>query len=132
MGRAERHPLRLNSSLPLQSPNYLIPDTRWHARIIHRDKDGRTFLVAADGQRFGPKPLLGAFRLRLADGVTGEADGVIGRDVDARGAYLERAVSRARNSGREDQSEKEDKLERSTEHIAIVGEPISLSSLRQF
>ena len=132
MRGTKRKAFRVDPFPFLQTLNDFVANARGHARIIHRDKDGRTFLVAADGQRFGPKPLLGAFRLRLADGVTGEADGVIGRDVDARGAYLERAVSRARNSGREDQSEKEDKLERSTEHIAIVGEPISLSSLRQF
>ena len=121
-----------DSDLLFQARGDFVDDERRDTAIIDRDEESRSFFVAADGQRLGPKPLLDAFRFGLADRVTRQADRVSGRDVEGGSANLNRAVRSAKSSEIEAERDKDDQAERSSEHIAIVGERKRLSSFRRF
>src|SRR5205814_9883615 len=78
----------LNMSLPFQSSHDLLTHTGRHAAIIHRNNHGGVLAVAADGKRFGPKPLGHPFGLSFSHRITRQSNRVLRRDINLSYANL--------------------------------------------
>src|SRR5205823_5148747 len=126
VGRVDGDSLARQADLTFQASGDFIDHERRHTAVIDGNENGWTIRIPPDGQCLGPEPLLDSFGFRFARGVTGQANRIIGRDIDSRDADLERGLASRNNGGH---GKSGDEPEKSREHTAIVSEQATVSSL---
>src|SRR4051794_29198680 len=84
MRGAKRNPVRINMRLLLEALDNFLAHLKRQDAIVHRDENGRAFLVAPDGERLGKEMLDGIGRLDIAAKVAVQANGIIRRDIHLR------------------------------------------------
>src|SRR5437762_14153145 len=130
VGGANRDSLARDADFAFEPRGDFVNEVRANAAVVHGEQNRRSFRVTANGQRLGPKPLLDAFGLRFAHGITRQACGIIRRYVDARGANRnQRFIGRAGGNARSRHQRQSD-AEAAGKQDGIVGKYSALSSTR--
>ena len=82
MRRTEGDAFGINVLAFLQAARDFVANRGRNASVIHGDEDGGSILVAAEGEGFGPDLLGDTFRFFFSDGISAQANWVMGGDID--------------------------------------------------